>query len=407
MPYRKIIAAITFLLGVVIFFVQCIGKSSQLTTNDPRGNSYAGSVTCMSCHKDIANSYAHTNHFRTSSLPNRDELRRLMNGSGNEGHYADLSTAKVEEKDSGFYQYHVSNGKIVRSGKMDIAFGSGEKAQTYGYWSGTRLFELPLTWFASEQTWTNSPGFPAEHPYFDRVIPSRCFECHASYISKTDVASGPLQMTEQLNASTIVYGIDCERCHGPAAEHVQFHQQNPDVKKAMHIGSIQALARQRQLDLCASCHSGNDLGVQRTLFAFKPGDSLSNFYYPDFGPAPAEPDVHGKQMQLLRASKCFQLSTMTCTTCHNTHETEENKMNVFTGKCVDCHGQSTHAVEMKTAGKSCIDCHMPLQASKSLEFNNGSQTKSLTYYLRTHRIAIYDRSITTPPVRPIMLSSVH
>jgi len=41
-----------------------------------------------------------------------------------------------------------------------------------------------------------------------------------------------------------------------------------------------------------------------------------------------------------------------------------------------------------TSSKTCIDCHMPLQVSKSLDFNKGTERKSIPYLLRTHRIAI-------------------
>jgi hypothetical protein len=34
---------------------------------------------------------------------------------------------------------------------------------------------------------------------------------------------------------------------------------------------------------------------------------------------------------------------------------------------------------------------MPLKASNSLDFNNASTKQSIPYYLRTHRIAIYDQ----------------
>lgn len=196
-------------------------------------------------------------------------------------------------------------------------------------------------------------------------------------------------MSEKLASNSIIFGIDCQRCHGPAAEHVQFHQDNPSVKEAKFIVSIKSLSRQQKLDLCASCHSGNDLDVQRTLFAFRPGDTLANFYLPHFGTGGTNPDVHGRQMQLLRSSKCLQQSSMTCTTCHNTHEPEENKQATFIAKCMACHESSPHAVQLKTSSSSCIDCHMPLQVSKSLDFNNGTETRSIPFMLRTHRIAIY------------------
>jgi hypothetical protein len=74
------------------------------------------------------------------------------------------------------------------------------------------------------------------------------------------------------------------------------------------------LSREQKLDACAVCHSGNDLTTQKSTFLFQPGDTLSNFYFPEFGSSSTAPDVHGKQMQLLAGSACFQNSnTLDCT----------------------------------------------------------------------------------------------
>jgi len=207
-------------------------------------------------------------------------------------------------------------------------------------------------------------------------------------------------VTETLDRSSIIYGIDCERCHGPAARHVQYQTENPAEKSAKYIVPIASLTRQQQLDVCAACHSGNDLSPQRSLFSFTPGDTLSHFYVPEFAGDAHDPDVHGKQLQLLQSSLCYQRSGMTCLTCHNPHEPETDKLTAFVSKCMDCHQQSEHALAILKAnqqkkrdfnltGASCIDCHMPLQTSKTIYFNSGTGEKNIPYFIRTHKIAIY------------------
>lgn len=387
MRYQKIVCVISLLAGAAIFFVQCVGKS---LSPDPRGSVYAGSESCVSCHKAIVESYQHNPHYQTSGKVSFDELKKFINASNNLFYYADSDRVKLEEKHSRFFQSHIVDGKIIRSEELDIAIGSAEKAQTYAYWKDEQLFQLPLTYFTERKIWTNSPGYPASKPYFDRVILSRCLECHASYVQKTDIQTGPLQVTEKFVPQSIVFGIDCERCHGPAARHVQFHLEHKEEKKSKYIRSIHTLTQQQQLDWCASCHSGNDIDVLRPIFSFQPGDTLANFYYPHFGSGKPNPDVHGKQLQLLQSSKCFQNSTMSCQTCHDTHQPEASKTELFITKCMNCH-QSEHALQMKTATQNCIDCHMPLQASKSLDFNNGTERQRIPYLLRTHRIAVYPK----------------
>jgi len=390
MRYCKIIVVTSLLLALVFSFSRCFHDNS-VAGNDPRGHQYTGAKACINCHQNIFNSYAHSNHYNTSSEVNNNQLKKLIAPSNNRFYFTGTDYIRIEEKDSALFQSYFVNEKETVSKKFDMAFGSAEKAQTYGYWKENKLYQLPLTWYTSMNSWANSPGFPAGRAHYGRAIESRCFECHASYINKELVQSGRLSVSENLDRNSIVYGIDCERCHGPAAQHAVFHQENPSVKTGKYITSIGALSRQQQLDVCAMCHSGNDQSVQRSLFAFVPGDTLSHFYYPDFGAGKSDPDVHGKQLQLLESSKCFRNSDLTCGSCHNAHEPEENRLAGFISKCVSCHRDAAHPAGVITSnGQNCISCHMPLQASKTIWFNNGRESKNIPYYIRTHRIAIYN-----------------
>jgi hypothetical protein len=399
MQYLKIMIVISMLMALTVFFSKCINGNS-FVSNDPRGDQYANAGSCGSCHRDVSGSYAHSNHYRTSSPVDDLRLKELIASSKDPIYFGDSSYVSIEESNGALFQSDFSNGRKTVSGKFDIAIGSGEKAQTYGYWKENKLYQLPLTWFMSIKTWANSPGFTFTHARFGRIIESRCFECHASYIARAYEQASPVTVNETLDKNTLVYGIDCQRCHGPALAHVKFQEEHPDIKTSRYILSIRSLTRQQQLDLCAVCHSGNDQTPERSLFAFAPGDTLSHFYFPVFGADNGEPDVHGKQMQLLRSSKCFSSTTMTCTTCHAAHASEENRMAAFISKCMDCHQRSAHAAavlkdneqkkrDFNLVGTNCIDCHMPLQASKAILFNNGGQLKNIPYFIRTHKIGIY------------------
>ena len=398
MNYFKIMIVMGLLGALTIFFSRCVSNDP---TGDPRGEAYAGSKTCIGCHRDIVNSYTHTNHYRTSSIVDHNDLKRHTGSLKTRFYFTDSSYINIEEHKTGLFQSYFVNDQETASERFDIAFGSAEKAQTYAWWKGDQLFQLPLTWFTNINAWANSPGFSARHARFNRVIVSRCFECHASYINKSYVQAGPLSVSETLDKNSILYGIDCQRCHGPAARHVQFQQDNPTVKTSKYITPIRSLTRQQKLDICAVCHSGNDQSTQKNVFSFTPGDTLSHYYFPDFaGSAAGEPDVHGKQLQLLRASLCFQKTDMTCNTCHTPHRPERDAVAAFITKCMDCHANSAHAEnvlkeneqkkrDFNLASLNCIDCHMPLQISKTIYSNNGAVSKDISYLLRTHKIAIY------------------
>ena len=113
-----------------------------------------------------------------------------------------------------------------------------------------------------------------------------------------------MDVEDIIRKETIVYGIDCERCHGPAKKHVEFHLKNPNVKVANSITSFKTLNRQQKLDACALCHAGNDGMKLKSRFEFKPGDNLSEFFRETKSiNDTTNIDVHGNQYRLMAQSK--------------------------------------------------------------------------------------------------------
>lgn len=390
--WTRSILILGVILGMVVFFSQCM----DFLKSDIRGEAYAGEKTCIQCHKKVYDSFTHNVHRNTSSVLDENFLDSLSLKS-NEFYYTDELKVTVEKRQNSVFQIASANGVIIDEQRFDIAFGSGEKAQTYAYWKENKLYQLPLSYYKAQHTWMNSPGFPSNQIHYDRAILSRCLECHGSFIEKKIVAKGSLAVEEHLNKSAVIYGIDCERCHGPGANHVSYHQQFPEEKVAKYMVTYASLNRRQKLDMCGVCHSGNDQKTHKTTFAFKPGDTLAKFLIPNFGVKPKEEiDVHGKQNQMLAASACFiNSSTLDCVSCHNTHESQKQTLMAYSQKCVSCHEQTKHSektinlVNEISLKENCIDCHMPAQPSKVITFFAGDKKETVPYYLRTHRIAIY------------------
>lgn len=393
MKVNKCFITILIISGIILLYSRCI-SSSMPDTTDVRGKAYAGSLTCMQCHKEVYDKYIHTGHFQTSwpvtVMPEKISL------TGDSFVFKDKVTVTIEKRDSGIYQVAYINGNDSISKRLDIGFGSGANALSFGYWQDKRLYQLPLSYFTSIDGWANSPGFPADHAYFQRPIIRRCFECHSSYIGEDSENMASLTQVRKLNKSLIIYGIDCERCHGPAANHVALHTKSPLVKEAQYITRWPSLSRRQKLDACGVCHSGNDLTTQKPTFSFVPGDTLSNFFYPEFSASSGEPDVHGNQSQLLASSRCFRKSKiMECSSCHHVHESKERGIEGYSKQCISCHQQTQHkdltvkAYLNNSIVNNCIDCHMPRQASKVISFQVTGKEKTESYLLRTHRIAIY------------------
>ena len=372
--------------SLIIALSQCTGSNNNSTAKE---GDYAPKETCVTCHKDISKMYAASAHFHTSAPVSPQMFKAVPKNA--EFYFNDSLKVVIENRKDGVFQVTYAGGKEKGAERFDIAFGSGEKAMTFGYWGKRGLFQLPLTHYTKLDKWMNSPGFPTDHPNYGRAIIGGCLECHASFAKTKMVKSGSLSVTEEVEKGSIVYGIDCQRCHGPAAKHVEFHEANPELKTSKYIVKIRDLSRQQRIDNCAVCHSGSDQETQQSTFSFQPGDTLANYYSP-YSSTPDEPDVHGNQYQMLASSACYIKSDMDCSSCHNTHKTEKNNPVLYSQRCLNCHTVSAHPPNAKlgkTISNNCIDCHMPVLPSRVISFQESGKQQKAPYLLRSHRIAIY------------------
>jgi hypothetical protein len=206
-------------------------------------------------------------------------------------------------------------------------------------------------------------------------------------------------MLEEFDHNRIILGVECEKCHGPGAMHVEFQSKNPGVREAKFIINPGKLPRERILDLCALCHGGK-LTKTKPSFSFQPGDTLSNYFSPQSPLVNANNiDVHGNQLGLLSFSKCFKLSNLTCMNCHNIHENENGQIKVFSQRCMNCHSEGHGKICKMTASigpaitQNCIDCHMPKQPSHAVTvFLQGEQFPT-PVMMRTHYVKVYPEEV--------------
>lgn len=352
---------------------------------------FAGSESCAGCHAAIYKSHIQTAHYADSRPARAEFIKGSFEQGKNRFVYNQWMYVLLEKKNKKLFQTAYINEIPTQSAPFDIVIGSGRKGQTYLYWDGDMLYQLPVSYFTLQDKWCNSPGYSSRFIRFDRIIPAQCLECHSTYIKVIEDQDN----ISSFDKSTIIYGIDCERCHGPAAEHVSFHQANPSEKQARFITGTQQLTRQQRLDACAICHSGFRKQVKQP-FTYQTGDELEKHSIASFtGENSATLDVHGNQYGLLTASQCFIKSQMDCSSCHNVHINEVNQPALFSQRCIACHGETTHPVlapafeDIRALEKNCVDCHMPMLPSKNIVLNVADASELVPDTVRTHRIAIY------------------
>jgi len=382
------------IISCVFFLAKCV-NSNDKKENQSRGDMFkrfAGSRSCANCHQDIYNKHLLTEHHLSSAPSTDKNILGSFETGKNVFAFDPFTDVKMEKRDSGFYQVEYNNGNKIREGRFDIVVGSGRKGQSYLSWMNNRLVQLPITYFSPEKQWSNSPGYPPHMVVFYRPITSRCLECHSTYFEKT---SDPSKKLETFDHNKVIYAIDCEKCHGPAAEHVAFHSKNPSATEAKFVVNPGKLPRERLLDLCALCHGGA-LTKTKPSFQFEAGDTLSNYFSLQAVAQNADNiDVHGNQFGLLSLSKCFVIGKVTCISCHNVHENENGKIEIFSQRCISCHSNGHEKICKMTdqigpsITQNCIDCHMPKQFSHGVAVYLQGADAPTPALMRTHYIKTY------------------
>jgi hypothetical protein len=355
---------------------------------------------CGACHAAIAERYRETAHFRTSAPAEAGVL-----GPAPAEVITSVPTTRfrIERRRDGVHQtatWVAADRVMTRSERVDLTVGSGRRGQSYLYWRNGLLYQLPLSYLVAAGRWVNSPGYVDGEVHFERLIPPRCLECHASSF-RLHGAPGSVKYADDYEL-----GLSCAVCHRASTA-----DRRPRVESAhpaIPTVNPERLARQQQIDLCAVCHSGADRESRRPPFTFRPGDRLADHLGPPDGRDDMEPDAHGNQVALLARSQCFQRSpTMTCSTCHDVHATGRD-LAELSARCVACHAPAasgrtdaatlpkTHSAFAPELG-TCVDCHMPLRPSRLIRISEGDRVLAPSY--RTHRIAVYPGAGRSPAGR--------
>lgn len=365
---------------------------SPSTAASPRAwmasSRYIGSARCEPCHVERFQRFRPTPHARTSSLPEEGTVAGPLDPGKNVRTTRNpLLRFLMERAADGIYQIAElkEGGKLERhTERVGIVVGSGKMGQTYLYWADSKLYQLPLSCMTGHG-WVMSPGYQDGAADFTRPIPPRCLECHATFVQ-------PLpEVAENAYARDgALLGITCERCHGPGESHASYHSAHPGLANGRDIVYPRALPRDRQIDLCAQCHSGHGIPLQAP-FSFRPGDDLRDFLASDEKESPF--DTHtANQVPLLRESRCFRESPeMVCTSCHDPHQEERGQLALFSKRCQRCHKPSACGMAGKMGAAiadNCIDCHMPRQKDTEAPIATSADGTAFPM-IRDHHIRVH------------------
>jgi hypothetical protein len=376
------------------------GQADRLEQAGGNATEHAGDAACLGCHKQQALSYLRTSHHRTSQEVTHDSMKLSLPDGAATLIIVDPAKTSVEPGLS--FQMKLSGGHYFQSAvtgwgstlqtrtePMDVVIGSGRRGQTFLYWDAERLFELPASYWTEGHQWINSPGYGDGTADFNRPINPGCLECHATAIRP--LSASPL--TNSYERNTLVTGISCETCHGAGGNHIARQRLSSSSGSKAHDDAIlnpTRFSRDRQVDLCALCHSGIQRDEIAPAFSYRPGEPLDNYFRPFASGDVDRPDVHGNQVGLLRRSRCYLSSPkMSCSTCHDVHGAERPAA-AYSDRCLTCHTWQSCGVAKKigpSIADNCIDCHMPVQATTVIVSETAGKVTRAT--MRNHWIKVY------------------
>jgi hypothetical protein len=303
-----------------------------------------------------------------------------------------------------------------------------------GFTRTTGLF--PFTWQIQEQRWISRRSafvMPPSDPI--DASPGTwtfiCLKCHATHARPRVEFEGNTLTRSDTHVAE--FGIACESCHGPAANHVEANQ-SPTRRYAQSLSSEPDptivnpahLAPLRSTEVCGQCHGVFDYFVDerhmrtwfRDGFVYRPGGELGKYRTAKLtGEEQFWPDglvrTAGREYNAMLGSACHDRGHMTCLSCHVLHQPvgdtrphrvwADDQLRDLDGDqtCLQCHAKygadiaahSHHAAASE--GSRCQNCHMP------------HTTYGLMKGVRTHRIASPTVQSTLATGRPNACNQCH
>ena len=370
---------------------------------------FASSDACRACHPGQYDTWHDSFHRTMTQRATPGSVRAAFDGRSLEGF--GLRSRVWREGDRFFATVQAAGGSTEGVDAAVPATGEPRRVvMTTGshhmqaYWVTApdgRLEQLPFVWLIEDARWVaNDDSFlqaPADEAAEAAVWSEGCVNCHSTGGPWT-----PDTVGLHGDAAVAELGIACERCHGPAEEHVRLNR-SPVHRYRLHLGSggdgtvvnPRRLDHERSSSVCGVCHTACEDRVAQSE-AFEPGQPLEAHL--DFAamhgaaarardvvdPADLEDDVRdvveafwrdgrprvaGREYDAMTLSACYLQGEMSCISCHRVHGGEPADQlaagadgSTLCGSChreVVAEGSDHTHHDPGSTGSDCLGCHMP------------------------------------------------
>jgi len=385
---RSLAAALILVIaGMVVFLLLYQQKSPKADI----AQQYADPASCIQCHASEAAGYARTGMAYSFYTPSAKDTIDSAAKERQFYHAASGTYYDLTEHEGKFFQHRWQVGfdgkpDNVEELPIDYVMGSGNHVRTYLHREQDgSLIELPLAWYAENGGhWGMNPGFDNAKPMTRRPIAYECMFCHNGY------PEIPATTHRDLSANAVYtslpQGIDCQRCHGPAAAHVKAAQTPGTSLEQIRslVLNPSHLSNDRQMEVCEQCHLETTSHLlpdrirhyNQEPFGYRPNQPLAGFnaYFsrdPEHGRTDNFEIVNAPYR--LRQSQCYLQSqgALTCETCHNPHDLHKGPESAtyYANICMKCHSANLPqkiAMHQHTASNDCVSCHMPKRRTEDV-----------------------------------------
>ena len=336
------------LIAALIIPLTLLGLCQRSHAADP---TFVGRDACRECHAEnhrLHGTHGHKHTFATTKDP---KIIELFDGKSFDAGEP-FGTFTYHSDAEGLYAL-LPKKFGDRPFRLNYALGSPDIAVTLlslvpDAAEGTAVIEHRASWYDRRGALgltpldpipprTSAEMFGLRHT--GRVM-ERCIYCHTT--------SARIENQQVLD---LIPNVNCEKCHGPASEHVKQARAMTNPPK-FSVGKSDWDA-EAEIQLCGDCHRLPTTISRKKLREYP--DELTRF----------------QPVGMLR-SACYVKSggKMRCSTCHNPHQSvTEVSREQHIQKCIACHqeGNAEHVLCPQSTTEGCIECHMPTKDLPGLD----------------------------------------
>jgi tetratricopeptide (TPR) repeat protein len=337
---------------------------------------YVGSASCAGCHPGESQAQQASRHART--FFRGSELGGLELPEANVPDPFDAKVVHALHRDAdGSIRQQTRAGGRAFDAVIQYAFGSGDRGLTLvGRDPAGRAHELRLSSYPDAHgegsgakpagRWDVTSGHPRNpsgsegflgQPLTEDLV-RRCLSCHVT---------NPKAVVDRAGPCASDRGIGCERCHGPAGNHL-LAVEGKLVETDPAIARPALASGARIVKLCAECHSPRGLPVN-----------------------PEDRSAVRFQGTTLTWSRCFTESDdkLDCITCHDPHKNASTSTAHYESRCLECH--SPDVGRSSPAGKAGADRpRSRLRASRDASTRTTCPVNPSTGCIACHMPAVED-----------------